>query len=142
MKSTLVIRFDIYAIRDVFFEYICNLMKDVDSHIKLISKSDYFKQSTSLLNEKEFLSKKKDYKPFFQEFIKTQMFTIFLESILYDSIPEINYFQQIKKQKRNKKNLYLIKEYQTDKILYHDCLAPDSQKINPKGISLIRYLHI
>ena len=129
----IVTRFNIYAIRDVFFEYICSLIKDVDGHIKLINKSDYFKQPTTLLNEKEFLSKKKDYKPFFQEFIKTQMFTTLLESILYDSIPEINYFQQIKKQKRNKKNPYLIKEFQTDKIIFHDCLTPDSQKINPKG---------
>ena len=131
------------ALRDAFFDYICSLTKELDANIRLINKSEYALKGASLFNEKEFL-KKKDakYHPFFQNFIRTQLFANFLECCLFDDLPEITYYHEIKKQKRTKKRSYLIGAYPPDKIHLYECPPPNIQGIPTGSKFIIRNVYI
>jgi dDENN domain len=136
-KSNYIIRFNIYAIKDAFFEFICNITTGFEQFIHNENRNNYKINGAPIFNKDAFISKApKEQKLFYTNFINTQLFEIFVETIVENNSEEINYFKKMQNIKRTKLYPYVFREFQCANLYINE--LPDSEGISNESILLSR----
>jgi hypothetical protein len=136
-KSKGVIRFNIYAIKDAFFEFICNITAGFEQFILTQNKNYYKINGAPIINKEAFICKfPKEQKLFYTNFINTQLFQIFIEMIVENNSEEINYFIKMQNIKRTKLYPYVFREFQCANLYINE--LPDSEGISNESILMSR----
>ena len=140
-KSKCLNRFNIYAIKDAFFEFICNITTGFEQYILSQNRNNYKINGAPIINKEAFINKfPKEQRLFYTNFINTQLFQIFIETIVENNSEEINYFKKMQNIKRTKLYPYVFREFQCANLYINE--LPDSEGISNESILLSRDVFI